>query len=137
MSIDTLAVARRLESAKLPREQAEAIAAVIHDSEAATLAGLATRLDVQNGIETVRKELQNGIEIVRKELQISNDTLVKQIELTRREGGSEIQSVRKDIEALRREMLTESKLLEQRMTIKLGMMMVGAIAVIATLIRLL
>ena len=101
MSIDTLAVARRLESAKLPREQAEAIAAVIHDSEAATLANLATRTDLQTAIDGLRKEIL-----------------------------CEVISLRKETES-------NLKLLEQRMTIKLGMMMVGAIAVMATLMKLL
>ena len=108
MSIDTLAVARRLESAKLPREQAEAIAAVFHDSEAATLANLATRADLQAGLEA----LHRAIELVRKH-------------------------ARADNEPLRREMMAELKLLEQRMTIKLGMMMVGSIAIVATLTKLL
>ncbi len=97
MSIDTLAVARRLESAKLPREQAEAIAAVIHDSESTTLANLATRAELQNGLDRLSKE----------------------------------------IETLRRETNADLRPLEQRMTIKLGMMLVGAIAVMTTLAKLL
>ncbi len=101
MSIDTLAVARRLESAKLPREQAEAIAAVFHESETTTFANLATRSDLQTAIDGVRKEILG-----------------------------EVMSLRKETES-------NLKLLEQRMTIKLGMMMVGAIAVMATLMKLL
>ena len=97
MSIDTLAVARRLESAKLPREQAEAIAAVIHDSESTTLANLATRAELQNGLDRLSKE----------------------------------------IETLRPETNADLRPLEQRMTIKLGMMLVGAIAVMTTLAKLL
>lgn len=68
MSIDTLAVARRLESAKLPREQAEAIAAVFHESETTTLANLATRADLQASIDALRKELAAEIEALRKEM---------------------------------------------------------------------
>ena len=101
MSIDTLAVARHLESAKPPRGQAEAIAAVIHDSETTTLANLATRLDLQTAIDGLRKEILG-----------------------------EVMSLRKETES-------NLKLLEQRMTIKLGMMMVGAIAIIATLMKIL
>lgn len=119
MSIDTLAVARRLESAKLPREQAEAIAAVFHESETTTFANLATRSDLQTAIDGVRQE----IESFRKEFR-------GEIDVLRRELLGEVASLRKETE-------NNLKLLEQRMTIKLGMMMVGAIAVMATLMKLL
>ena len=126
MGIDTLTIARQLEAAKLPREQAEAIATAIRDSETASFALLATKADIV--------EVRAEIEVLRKELKA-------EIEALRREFRGEIDALRKEmigeIGALRKEMAAEMKLLAQRMTIKLGTMLVAAVALMAALVRLL
>ncbi|NJM90765.1 MAG: DUF1640 domain-containing protein [Myxococcales bacterium] len=106
--IDTPTIARRLEAAKMPREQAEAVATALRESELVVLAELATKAD----LEHVRLELKADIEAVRKEL-------------------------KGEIEALRKELSAEMRLLEQRMTIKLGSMLVIAVGVTAALVKLL
>jgi polyhydroxyalkanoate synthesis regulator phasin len=133
MSIDTLTIARRLEAAKLPREQAEAI----RDSEMASFALLATKADIgeiRAEIEALRRELTGEIEALRRELKGEIDALRKEV-------SGEIGTLRKEmsgeIGALRKETMGELKLLEQRMTIKLGTMLMAAVALMAALVKLL
>jgi hypothetical protein len=46
MAIDTLTVARKLEAAGTPRPQAEALAEVLREAEAESLANLVTKADL-------------------------------------------------------------------------------------------
>jgi vacuolar-type H+-ATPase subunit C/Vma6 len=115
MSIDTLAVARRLEAAKLPRDQAEAIASAIHESDTAALAQLATKAELGEFRAETKAELGE----------------------LRAETKAEFAEIRAEIDALRKELTSELKLLEQRMTIKLGTMLVAAVAPMAALVKLL
>jgi hypothetical protein len=101
MSIDTLT------AAKLAREQAEAIATAIRESDAATVAQLATKAD----LDAHRAELELEIDGLRKQMHA-------------------------EIEALRKETSSELKLLKQRMTIKLGTMPAGAVALMPALVKL-
>jgi hypothetical protein len=119
MSIDTLTIARRLEATKLTREQAEAIATAIRESDAAALAQLATKAQ----LDARHNELKGEIEALRKELKGEIDALRKEL--------------LGEIDALRKEFTSELRLLEQRMTVKLGTMLVGAVVLMAALVKLL
>jgi hypothetical protein len=104
MALDTLTIVRRLEAAKIDRQQAEAIADVLHESEAGALADLATKADLRE-VKADLKALEQRLE--------------------------------GRIDALRAEMEARFESLEQRMTIKLGSMIVVALGVMAVLVKLL
>lgn len=122
MGIDTLSIARRLEAAKLPREQAEAIASAIHDSDRLALDQLATKADIGE-LRAEIAELRGEIDALRKDTKAETDALRTEM-------------IGK-LDSLRKEVMSELKLLEQRMTIKLGTMLVAAVALMAALVKLL
>jgi hypothetical protein len=95
--IDTLSIVRRLEAAKMPRQQAEAVAAPIRDGASTSFAELATKLDLEH-LRTALKD---------------------------------------QIDALRTAMRAALRLLEQRMAITLGSMLVVAMGATAAVVKLL
>ncbi len=126
LTFDTLKFARRLKEAgmepHLAEEQAEALAEALAAKfdvlvEKRDLAEL--RQELLKEIAALRKDMEAANAALRKDMEAANATLRKEIE-------SEIASVRK-----------EMQLLEQRLVIKLGAMLVVAIGVVATLVKLL
>ncbi|MCB2055484.1 MAG: hypothetical protein KDE35_14730 [Geminicoccaceae bacterium] len=109
---DTLALAHKLEAAGFDTRQAQGTAAAL----AETFAGeLVTKSDLRQALDELRHDLRREIDELRQEIN----------ELR--------QEARRDINELRHEMAS----LEQRMTIKLGGMMVVAVGVTAALVKLL
>jgi gas vesicle protein len=105
MAFDTLKFSHRFQQVGVSREQAEAHAELARDmviAELATKADLgATSKDLQTEIKTVSSDLQAEIKAVRSDLQ------------------AEIKDVRADI-----------RLLEQRMTIRLGAMLAATMGIV-------
>ena len=82
--------------------------------------------------EEQAQALAEVLEDERKDLTTSNDLTVLKHEIKH-----EIHVVKRDLEDLRREMQASFLSLEQRMTIKLGALMVVAVGSVAALVKLL
>jgi len=119
---DTLKLARRLESAGFPPKQAGDTAEAL--AEAMSGAALATTADiglVRNELAGVRAELKAEIAALRTDL-------TAEIAAVRAE-------LKAEIAALRTELTAEIELLRRDLTIRLGGMIVVAVAIILAAIR--
>ncbi|MDD3579735.1 MAG: hypothetical protein PHW74_01795 [Desulfobacca sp.] len=112
IAFDTLEFAKRLREAGFSEKQAEALATAVAEIIESRLA---TKEDVallQRDIEQLRGELKRDIEELRGE-------------------------VKRDIESLRRDMQELELRLKHDLTLRLGIMMTAAVAIVATLVKLL
>ena len=118
-NFDSLTYANRLKAAGmdggLAEVQASAMSEVIQDH----FHSLSTKQEVQQLSLDLRKEIQLQGQELRKDMQLQG------------------QDLRKDMQLLRLEVQKDMQLLEQRMVIKLGSLMVLAIGVVATVVKLL
>ena len=130
IAFDTLKFAKRLKEAGFTEQQAEALA----DAEAEFIEqNLATKrdiADVKRDIKELEVTLRNEI----KQLDVALRNEIKQLDVTLR---GEIKQLDVKIEQIRSDLARDLKDLEYRMTIKLGTMMVVAVAAMATLVKLL
>jgi hypothetical protein len=121
-AFDTLGYAKKLRNAGVPQDQAEAHAEAAREF---VMAELVTRHD----LEVVRNDLDGRIAAVRSDLQVM-----------RRELDGSIAAVRHDLEgsiaALRKELESSIDRLSLRLTVRMGVMLAAAIAVLATINRL-
>ena len=128
-NFDSLTYANRLKAAGmdggLAEVQASALTEVIQDH----FHSLSTKQEVQQLSLDLRKEIQLQGQDLRKEIQLQGQDLRKEIQL-------QVQELRKDMQLLRLEVQKDMQLLEQRMVIKLGSLMVLAIGVVATVVKL-
>lgn len=109
-AFDTLKLARTLrDSARFPAEQAEGLAAALAE---AVQDGLPSRSEVQAEFASVRTEMREEFAAVRTE-----------IAAVRSEMREEFTAVRSEMKAESTSIRSELKLLEHRMTIKLGGML--------------
>ncbi len=117
-NFDSLTYANRLKAAGmdggLAEVQASALTEVIQDH----FQSLSTKQEVQQLSLDLRKEIQLQGQELRKDMQLQG------------------QELRKDMQLLRLEVQKDMQLLEQRMVIKLGSLMVLAIGVVATVVKL-
>ena len=135
MALDTLTIVRRLEAAHVDRQQAEAIADVLHDSEAGALGDLATKVElraVAADVQVLRADVQA--------LKADVDVLKSDVQALK----ADVSGLKMEVQLLRADMLARfDKVdarfasLEQRMTIKLGSMIVVGLGVMAVLVKLL
>ncbi len=126
IAFDTLKFAKRLKEAGFTEQQAEALA----DAEAEFIEqNLATKRDIadlKRDIADIKRDI--------KELEVTLRNEIKQLDVTLR---GEIKQLDVKIEQIRSDLARDLKDLEYRMTIKLGTMMVVAVAAMATLVKLL
>jgi hypothetical protein len=126
LTFDTLKFARRLKEAgmdpHLAEEQAEALAEVL----SAKFDTLVEKRDLAE----LRQELLREIASLRQEMESANAALRKDMEAS---DAALRQEMENGFAAIRKEM----QLLEQRLIIKLGAMLVVATGVLATLMKLL
>jgi predicted phage-related endonuclease len=124
IAFDTLKFAKRLKEAGFTEQQAEALA----DAEAEFIEqNLATKrdiADIKRDIADVKRDI--------KELEVTLRNEIKQLDVTLR---GEIKQLDVKIEQIRSDLARDLKDLEYRMTIKLGTMMVVAVAAMATLVK--
>jgi predicted phage-related endonuclease len=124
IAFDTLKFAKRLKEAGFTEQQAEALA----DAEAEFIEqNLATKrdiADIKRDIADVKRDI--------KELEVTLRNEIKQLGVTLR---GEIKQLDVKIEQIRSDLARDLKDLEYRMTIKLGTMMVVAVAAMATLVK--
>ena len=115
MAFDTLRFSQRLTEAGLTSAQAAGAAA----ATAEAIGDLVGQLSTKHDHAMLRQELKADAAALRQELKADAATL-------RQEMVAELSSMRRDIQQL-----------ELRMTVKLGAMMAGAVALTAALVRLL
>ena len=137
IAFDTLKFAKRLKEAGFTEQQAEALA----DAEAKFIEqNLATKrdiADIKRDIADVKRDIKELEVTLRNEIKQLDVTLrneLKQLDVTLR---GEIKQLDVKIEQIRSDLARDLKDLEYRMTIKLGTMMVVAVAAMVTLVKLL
>lgn len=122
VAFDTLRFSQRLSEAGLGPAQAAGVAAATAEAIGELVGQLATRHD----LALLRAEMHGEMATLREELRGEMASL-----------RGEMASLRHDLDGLRRETKAELAQLEMRMTIKLGTMMAGAVALAAALARML
>ncbi|MFM8991400.1 MAG: coiled-coil domain-containing protein [Alphaproteobacteria bacterium] len=122
VAFDTLRFSQRLSEAGLGPAQAAGVAAATAEAIGELVGQLATRHD----LALLRAEMHGEMASLRQELRGEMASL-----------RGEMASLRHDLDGLRRETKAELAQLEMRMTIKLGTMMAGAVALAAALARML
>jgi hypothetical protein len=118
-NFDSLTYANRLKAAGMDGGLAEVQASVMTEVIQDHFHNLSTKQEVQQLSLDLRKEMNLMGQDLRKEMHLMG------------------QDLRKEIQLLRLEVQKDMQLLEQRMLIKLGSLMVLAIGVVATLVKLL
>jgi hypothetical protein len=68
VSLDTLAIARKLQAAKFSDAQADAVTGVIRDARESDLTTLVTKADLSSEVALVRSDLKAEIALVRSDL---------------------------------------------------------------------
>lgn len=140
MQLDTLSYANRLKAAGMASALAEEQAMVMSEVLDSNLSPLATRTELQSMEKALRGEIQ-AVEIaLRGEIQNVEKTLRNEIQTVEKTLRGEIQALEKtlrtEIKTLDHNIHQELLLLEQRMVIKLGGMMVLSLGVLTTLTKL-
>jgi hypothetical protein len=128
-NFDSLTYANRLKAAGMDGGLAEVQASVMTEVIQDHFHNLSTKQEVQQLSLDLRKEIQLQGQDLRKEIQLQGQDLRKDMQL-------QGQELRKDMQLLRLEVQKDMQLLEQRMVIKLGSLMVLAIGVVATVVKL-
>jgi len=126
LTFDTLKFARRLKEAGMDPHLAEAQAEALAEVLAAKFDTLVEKRDLAE----LRQELLREIASLRQEMESANAALRKDMEAS---DAALRQEMENGFAAVRKEM----QLLEQRLIIKLGAMLVVATGVLATLMKLL
>ena len=142
VTFDTLKASRRLRDAGFEEEKAEALVNAFAEDIGANLATkddvALLRKDLTNRIEALRQDMVSGDEALRKDVTSQIEALrsetASDIAALRKDVASDIAALRKDvasdIAAMRKDMANALAQLEQRMTIRLGGMIVGGVAAI-------
>ena len=118
-NFDSLTYANRLKAAGMDGGLAEVQASVMTEVIQDHFHNLSTKQEVQQLSLDLRTEMNLMGQDLRKEMNLMG------------------QDLRKEIQLLRLEVQKDMQLLEQRMVIKLGSLMVLAIGVVATLVKVL
>ena len=129
-TLDTLQIVKRLKEAGFAEPQAEAVTTVLRDAREADLSQLATKTDLEfhrqatkADLDTLRHELKSDAESLRHELKSDADALRHEL---KSELDAHRQATNADFAAVRAEL----RELEQRLTIRLGSMIVVATGVL-------
>ena len=145
IAFDTLEFAKRLREAEFTEKQAEALATAVAEIIESRLATKEDIALLQRDIEQLRTELKRDIEELRLSTQRDIEGLRREIEGLRVELKRDIEELRtelkRDIEELRAEVKRDMKEMELRLkhdlTLRLGLMMTAAVAIVAALVKLL
>ncbi len=126
-AFDTHAYVKRLTGAGMPEAQAEVLA----DEQSRLIdSGLATKRDA--------KELETGLKRDIKELETALKRDIKELETALKRDMKELEgSLKRDMREIEDSLKRDIRELEQRMTIRLGAMMVVAVGAVAALVKLL
>ena len=141
LAFDTLQYSKRLQQAGVAAPMADAQAEALAQVLSTGMGGLATRADLEQVSLATRADLERVSLATRTDLE--RVSLAARTDLERVEAGlkGDIQALEKRListeSQLRSEFRSELRLLEQRMTIKLGSMLVVAVGVMAVIDKLL
>lgn len=141
MAFDTLRFSQRLCEAGMSDAQAAGITAATAQAAGELVAQLATKHDLALLRQELREELRTEQASFREELRADQASFREELRADqarlREELRADQAALRADHAALRQEVRADIAQLELRMTLKLGTMMAGAIAVTAALVKLL
>jgi hypothetical protein len=126
VAFDTHAQVKRLVAAGFTETQAEAEVQVISEL-------IEDQLATKRDIESIRLE----IESIRREIELLRLDMKEMETGLRRDIASMETGLRRDMKQMETNIQRDIKESESRMTIRLGLMMAGAIAVVAALVKLL
>lgn len=136
MTLDTLTFARRLKSAGFPAEQAEALADINRDMLAEEVASKADIQGLSSDNAELRKDVQteigkvnDKIDQTRKDLLAEIGKVNDKVDQTRKDLNDKIDQTRTHLEAA----IDASAM---KVTIRFGVMMGSAIAILAAVLRL-
>ena len=130
MYLDTLSYANRLKAAGMASALAEEQAMVMSEVLDSNVSQLSTRTELQSTEKALRGEIQAVETALRGEIQAVETALRGEIQVVEK-------NVKTDIKNLDHNIRQELLLLEQRMVIKLGGMMVLSLGLLTTLVKLL
>ncbi|MGH8614160.1 MAG: coiled-coil domain-containing protein [Gammaproteobacteria bacterium] len=126
IAFDTLKFAKRLKDAGFTEQQAEALAAAEAEFVQENLATKQDILEVKREILEVKRDI--------KEVEAALKRDIKELHVKIEQFRAEL---KRDIKELETSLKRDMKDLEYRMTIKLGAMLVVAVGVMATLVKVL
>ncbi len=130
VAFDTLRFAKRLEEAGVPPGQDAATAAAFAEATGDMIATKIEIGDLRRDLAAVRAELKADIAALRTEIKAEIAAVRRELEAVRQE-------LKAEIAALRQEFRADLRELELSMTIKLGAMCAGSVALVAALVKLL
>ena len=134
IAFDTLEFAKRLREAEFTEKQAEALAAAVAEIIESRLATKEDIALLQRDIEQLRAEVKRDIEGLRRETEGLRVELKKDIEELR----AELKRDMKELELRLEEKISMTELrLKHDLTLRLGLMMTAAVAIVAALVKLL
>jgi uncharacterized membrane protein len=144
MMLDTLKASEKFKSAKFSKEQSDALVEVISNLNAqivtkADIKDMATKSDITEvkvGIQKVETELKTEIAEVKADIQKVETELKVEFAELKAETKADIEHLRVETKADIAEVKSDIVHLEQRMTIKLGAIMIAGVGFIVMFERL-
>lgn len=124
VAFDTYALVRRLKASGLSEDQAEAITGVLRDGRETDLALLATKADLRETAAALRTDLRDDISAVKADLRETEASL-----------DAKITTLSHQVDLSSAHVRAEMKLLEQRMTVKLGTLVAAGIGLMIAAFR--
>ncbi|MGE7413039.1 coiled-coil domain-containing protein [Methylobacterium tarhaniae] len=157
VAFDTYALVRRLKASGLSEDQAEAITGALKDGRDSDLAQLATKADLRESVLTLKADLRESEAALKSDLRESEAALKSDL----RESEANLKTELRDSVSVLRTDLRETeirlegritdlahkldlglavsraeiKVLEQRMTVKLGALVAAAVGILIAAIR--
>lgn len=142
IAFDTYALVRRLKASCLSEDQAEAITGVLKDGREADLAQLATKADLRETTAALRSDLRETEVALRTDLREGLSTLKADLRETEGRLDTKITDLSQKVTDLSHRLdlglaagRADMKLLEQRMTVKLGALVAAGIGIIIAAFR--
>ena len=136
IAFDTHAYVKRLTRAGMPEDQAEVLARGQSDLYQRLVTKEYFEFTLTHELEKLRIELKHDIEIVRAELKSDIDKVQANLEQVKAELKNDIEKVRAELETVKIELKRDIKEMEQKLTIKLGAIVVIGITVLSVLDKL-
>lgn len=124
VALDTCALVRRLKASGLSEDQAEAITSALKDGRESDLAQLATKVDLRESEAALRTDLRDSVSALKADLRETEFRLDGKIT-------DLVHKLDLGLAANRAEL----KILEQRMTVKLGALAAAAVGILIAAIR--
>ena len=133
LTFDTHAFVKRLTRAGMPEDQAEVLA----NGQADLYERLVTKEHLEQRLGALELTLRNELEKVKAELKHDIDRVQANLEIIKAELKHDIEKVRADLEQKFNQQEAAIRQMEQKLTIKLGALLVIGVTVLTVLDKLL